>query len=94
MAGNSENSSIARGRRQLVWPCDLRLGASPCTAMAGFVRIARPGVASAPARVANTHGREAFRVAAEFIVGPLAQLVEHRTFNPRVAGSIPARPTI
>ena len=24
----------------------------------------------------------------------LAQLVEHRTFNPRVAGSIPARPTI
>ena len=24
---------------------------------------------------------------------PLAQLVEHRTFNPRVAGSIPARLT-
>ena len=28
------------------------------------------------------------------IYGSLAQLVEHRTFNPRVAGSIPARPTI
>ena len=27
------------------------------------------------------------------IYGSLAQLVEHRTFNPRVAGSIPARPT-
>src|SRR5690348_8991250 len=26
--------------------------------------------------------------------GPLAQLVEHRTFNPLVAGSTPARPTI
>ena len=25
--------------------------------------------------------------------GPLAQLVEHRTFNPGVAGSRPARPT-
>jgi hypothetical protein len=25
--------------------------------------------------------------------GPLAQLVEHRTFNPGVAGSTPARPT-
>ncbi len=26
--------------------------------------------------------------------GPLAQLVEHRTFNPGVVGSIPTRPTI
>ena len=26
--------------------------------------------------------------------GPLAQLVEQRTFNPLVAGSNPARPTI
>jgi hypothetical protein len=26
--------------------------------------------------------------------GSLAQLVEQRTLNPRVAGSIPARPTI
>ena len=26
--------------------------------------------------------------------GSLAQLVEHRTFNPRVVGSIPTRPTI
>lgn len=25
--------------------------------------------------------------------GPLAQMVEHRTFNPLVAGSIPAGPT-
>lgn len=25
--------------------------------------------------------------------GPLAQVVEHRTFNPLVAGSIPAGPT-
>lgn len=25
--------------------------------------------------------------------GPLAQLVEHRTFNPGVVGSIPTRPT-
>ncbi len=26
--------------------------------------------------------------------GPLAQLVEHRTFNPMVVGSNPTRPTI
>ena len=26
--------------------------------------------------------------------GPLAQVVEHRTFNPKVAGSSPARPTM
>ena len=26
--------------------------------------------------------------------GPLAQLVEHRTFNPRVVGSIPTGPTL
>ena len=25
--------------------------------------------------------------------GPLAQLAEHRTFNPGVVGSIPTRPT-
>jgi hypothetical protein len=28
-----------------------------------------------------------------FLVGPLAQLAEQRTFNPRVLGSIPRRPT-
>ena len=28
------------------------------------------------------------------LLGPLAQLVEHLTFNQVVAGSIPARPTI
>jgi hypothetical protein len=28
-----------------------------------------------------------------FSLGPLAQLVEHLTFNQVVAGSIPARPT-
>jgi hypothetical protein len=26
--------------------------------------------------------------------GPVAQLVEHRTFNPQVPGSSPGRPTI
>jgi hypothetical protein len=26
--------------------------------------------------------------------GPVAQLVEQGTFNPKVAGSIPARPTL
>ena len=31
--------------------------------------------------------------ASEFPHGPLAQLVEQGTFNPKVAGSIPARPT-
>ena len=31
---------------------------------------------------------------ATFILGPLAQQVEHRTFNPQVPGSIPGRPTI
>jgi hypothetical protein len=28
------------------------------------------------------------------ISGPVAQLVEQRTFNPKVAGSIPARPIV
>ena len=28
-----------------------------------------------------------------YLYGSLAQLVEHRTFNPRVVGSIPTRPT-
>ena len=27
------------------------------------------------------------------MAGPLAQLVEHRTFNPGVVGSTPTRPT-
>ena len=27
-------------------------------------------------------------------IGPLAQLAEHRTFNPGVVGSIPTRPTM
>ena len=30
----------------------------------------------------------------DFAKGPLAQVAEHRTFNPGVAGSNPARPTI
>ena len=29
----------------------------------------------------------------QFVFGPLAQLVEQRTLNPRVVGSIPTRPT-
>src|SRR5882672_10478156 len=41
-----------------------------------------------PARAAGSGGAPQRRP------GPLAQLVEHWTFNPLVAGSNPARPTI
>ena len=38
--------------------------------------------------------RGTWRPSAESGVGPLAQLVEQGTFNPKVAGSIPARPIV
>ena len=40
---------------------------------------------------------QAYRLYVEMVLGgiygSLAQLVEHRTFNPRVVGSTPTRPT-
>ncbi len=44
------------------------------------------GRAGRPTRDGCKHG--------EIQIGPLAQSVEHLTFNQVVAGSIPARPTI
>ena len=40
-----------------------------------------------------TRPRNAAEYCRQSTSGPLAQLVEHWTFNPLVAGSIPARPT-
>ena len=37
--------------------------------------------------------RELYCVSNRNFLGPLAQLVEHRTFNPLVVGSNPTRPT-
>ena len=35
-----------------------------------------------------------FEVASKFVVGPIAQSVEQRTFNPWVDGSSPSGPTL
>ena len=40
----------------------------------------------------TTHKISSLRVAIRFDYGFVAQLVEHRTFNARVAGPYPARP--
>ena len=49
----------------------------------GSARVA----ARAYAILTTYRGRE------DVLPGPLAQLAEHRTFNPGVVGSIPTRPT-
>ena len=52
----------------------------------GHSVVTRKVVGSNPTAPAN-HGEDIYS-------GPLAQSVEHRTFNPQVLGSNPRRPTI
>src|SRR5690606_20547642 len=47
---------------------------------------------SAPVATCISYPRPSQRLRMHAEHGPLAQLVEHRTFNPMVVGSIPTRP--
>src|SRR6516225_5740771 len=83
-------TSEARGPQAFARALSVCAAAACRWACQRTLRALWPGAASVP---------ESDAASREIIVsppprGPLAQLVEQRTFNPLVAGSNPARPTV